>query len=286
MMRRDPFQAIADPNRRAILALIARESMNLNTVASHFKVSRPAISKHIKILRQCGLVEIRQKGRERYCEARLERLSEVVLWLEDYRSQWSTEIDTAPVSKPAEPAPAPIAEITVDAEQAAKAASVAAATVTAMEVEASQVNLDREVVEEYQASVVDVEAPATEISEVSEITVVKVADEVTTDAPAAGVAVKTGLVPWEEGYDETADALVEDTTEEVSLSADAVAAESPTVSVVSTEEVQEDEISMTPQPVPQPEPEITPPVPATTGTKPSRKKKSPPPADTLQGSLF
>ena len=65
-MRRDPFQAIADPTRRAIISMIARESLNLNSVAEKFNVSRPAISKHIKILTQCGLIEIRQKGRERF----------------------------------------------------------------------------------------------------------------------------------------------------------------------------------------------------------------------------
>ena len=69
MMRRDVFQAIADPTRREIISMIAHQSLNLNSVAEKFQQSRPAISKHIKILTECGLVEIKQQGRERYCEA-------------------------------------------------------------------------------------------------------------------------------------------------------------------------------------------------------------------------
>ena len=65
-MRRDVFQAIADPTRRAIINMIANQPMNLNMVAEQFDVSRPAISKHIKILTQCGLITINQQGRERY----------------------------------------------------------------------------------------------------------------------------------------------------------------------------------------------------------------------------
>ena len=66
-MRRDVFQAIADPTRRAIIALLATAPLNLNAVADKFEISRPAISKLIKILTECGLVTIRQDGRERYC---------------------------------------------------------------------------------------------------------------------------------------------------------------------------------------------------------------------------
>ncbi|MGY0040970.1 ArsR/SmtB family transcription factor [Pedobacter sp. NJ-S-72] len=71
-MRRDVFQAIADPTRREILNMIANQSLNLNAVADNFEISRPAISKHIKILTECGLVSIKQQGRERICEAKLE----------------------------------------------------------------------------------------------------------------------------------------------------------------------------------------------------------------------
>lgn len=87
-MRRDVFQAIADPNRRAILDLLAQESLTLNGIAEHFSISRPAISKHIKILVECGLVEIRQHGRERYCEARLDKLNEVTDWVSRYQQIW------------------------------------------------------------------------------------------------------------------------------------------------------------------------------------------------------
>jgi DNA-binding transcriptional ArsR family regulator len=91
--RRDVFQAIADPNRRAIIQLISREKLTLNGVADHFDISRPAISKHIKILTECGLITINQQGRERYCEARLEKLSEVADWVEAYKKFWETKLD-------------------------------------------------------------------------------------------------------------------------------------------------------------------------------------------------
>src|SRR6185312_12215674 len=92
-MRRDVFQAIADPNRRAIIMLLAHEKLTLNGVAEHFKVSRPAISKHIKILTECGLVRVEQRGRERYCEARPEKLDEVAEWVERYRKIWEDRFD-------------------------------------------------------------------------------------------------------------------------------------------------------------------------------------------------
>jgi DNA-binding transcriptional ArsR family regulator len=92
-MRRDVFQAIADPTRRAIINMIANQPMNLNAVAEHFDISRPAISKQIKILTQCGLVTIKQQGRERYCEARLQKLNEVSKWVEQYREFWNKKLD-------------------------------------------------------------------------------------------------------------------------------------------------------------------------------------------------
>lgn len=92
-MRRDVFQAIADPTRREIINLIAHKSLNLNAVAENFSVSRPAISKHIKILTECGLVEIKQQGRERFCEARLEKLNEVSDWIGQYRQFWNAKLD-------------------------------------------------------------------------------------------------------------------------------------------------------------------------------------------------
>lgn len=92
-LRRDVFQAIADPNRREILGLLANQTLTLNGVAEKFKISRPAVSKHIKILTECGLVNIKQEGRERYCEVRLEKLNEVSSWVEQYRKFWEEKLD-------------------------------------------------------------------------------------------------------------------------------------------------------------------------------------------------
>jgi len=92
-MRRDVFQAIADPTRREIIRILSGQSLNLNAVAENFEVSRPAISKHIKILTECGLVVIRQQGRERYCEANFKKLSEVSEWVDQYRVFWTKKLD-------------------------------------------------------------------------------------------------------------------------------------------------------------------------------------------------
>ena len=92
-MRRDVFQAIADPTRREIINIVARQSLNLNAVAENFKISRPAISRHIKILTECGLVVIKQEGRERYCEANLKSLNQVSQWIEQYRVFWTSKLD-------------------------------------------------------------------------------------------------------------------------------------------------------------------------------------------------
>jgi DNA-binding transcriptional ArsR family regulator len=89
--RRDVFQAIADPIRRDIIGLVARQAMNLNSIAENFPVSRPAISQHIKVLTECGLVIIRRQGRERYCEARLTPLGEVASWIEPFRQRWEEQ---------------------------------------------------------------------------------------------------------------------------------------------------------------------------------------------------
>lgn len=91
--RRDVFQAIADPTRRQIINLIAHKSMNLNAIAVNFDMSRPAISQHIKILTECGLISIKQQGRERYCEASLQQLSQVSSWIEQYRKLWDERFD-------------------------------------------------------------------------------------------------------------------------------------------------------------------------------------------------
>jgi DNA-binding transcriptional ArsR family regulator len=92
-MRRDVFQAIADPNRRAILSLLAQQRLTLNGVAENFRISRPAVSRHIKILKECGLVVVIPQGRERYCEARFGKLNEVSDWLEQYRQLWEQRFD-------------------------------------------------------------------------------------------------------------------------------------------------------------------------------------------------
>jgi DNA-binding transcriptional ArsR family regulator len=92
-MRRDAFQAIADPTRREIINMISLQSLNLNAVADKFPISRPAISKHIKILTECGLIVIKQKGRERYCEAKLQKLNEVSAWVEQYKQFWNAKLD-------------------------------------------------------------------------------------------------------------------------------------------------------------------------------------------------
>jgi DNA-binding transcriptional ArsR family regulator len=92
-MRRDVYQAIADPTRREILNLIVNDKLNLNAVAQRFDISRPAISRHIKILTECGLIIIRQKGRERYCEAHLEKLNQVSQWIEQYKTFWTGKLD-------------------------------------------------------------------------------------------------------------------------------------------------------------------------------------------------
>src|SRR3954467_2910540 len=92
-MRRDVFQAIADPTRREIINMVAHQSLNLNAVAEKFDISRPAISKHIKILTECGLIVINQQGRERYCEANLAPLREVSRWVKQYKVFWTTKLD-------------------------------------------------------------------------------------------------------------------------------------------------------------------------------------------------
>lgn len=92
-MRRDVFQAIADPNRRAILSLLAEKRMTLNGVAENFRISRPAVSRHIRILKECGLVVVIPQGRERYVEARFDKLNEVTDWVEKYRQVWEARFN-------------------------------------------------------------------------------------------------------------------------------------------------------------------------------------------------
>jgi len=87
--RRDVFHAIADPTRREIIQMISQQSLNLNAIAENFNVSRQAISVHIKVLTECGLVVVSQHGRERICEARLQKLREVSGWVDQYKKFWT-----------------------------------------------------------------------------------------------------------------------------------------------------------------------------------------------------
>ena len=87
-MRRDVFQAIADPTRRDIISLVARNSMTPNDVVASFDVSRQAISKHIKILMECGILMINQQGRERYYSIQPKKLAQVADWKEPFRMMW------------------------------------------------------------------------------------------------------------------------------------------------------------------------------------------------------
>lgn len=92
--RRDVFFAIADPTRREILDLLYTAPLNLNSIAAHFLISRPAISQHIKVLSECGLVTIRQHGRERVCSPEPAELRKVDRWLKGYRSFWAGRLDS------------------------------------------------------------------------------------------------------------------------------------------------------------------------------------------------
>ena len=92
-MRRDVFQALADPTRRAILTLLAVQALTMSQVAERFSTSRPAISKHVKILEECGLVRVEDQGRERLCHAELAPLQEVEAWLAPYRQFWASKLD-------------------------------------------------------------------------------------------------------------------------------------------------------------------------------------------------
>ena len=94
VMRRDVFQAIADPVRRDIISLLAEESLTINSVAEKFDVSRPAISKHLKILNECGIISFNQQGRERYCEIQPKNLIPAFLWIDQYRNLWEDRLDS------------------------------------------------------------------------------------------------------------------------------------------------------------------------------------------------
>ena len=91
--RRDVYQAIADPTRRAIINMIATQPLNITSIAEKFDVSQQAISLHVKILTDCGLITMKQRGRERFCEAHLGQLGEVATWVAQYRQHWESKLD-------------------------------------------------------------------------------------------------------------------------------------------------------------------------------------------------
>ena len=91
-MKRDIFQAIADPTRRAIIALIALQAMTPNALAENFHTTRQAVSKHLRILTECELVKQENKGREIYYSLEIEKMKEIDKWLEQYRKIWETRI--------------------------------------------------------------------------------------------------------------------------------------------------------------------------------------------------
>ncbi|MGD1845264.1 MAG: ArsR/SmtB family transcription factor [Salibacteraceae bacterium] len=93
-MRRDVYQAIADPVRRDIIDLLSKKPLTVNAVAVKFAISRPAISKHLKILHESGLIEFDQRGRERYCQIQTQHLIPAFLWLEQHKKQWEERIDS------------------------------------------------------------------------------------------------------------------------------------------------------------------------------------------------
>jgi DNA-binding transcriptional ArsR family regulator len=92
-MKRDIFQAIADPTRRAIIALVAMQAMTPNAIAEHFDTTRQAVSKHLRILTECELVQQEQKGREIYYSLEIEKMKEIDEWLEQYRQIWESRYE-------------------------------------------------------------------------------------------------------------------------------------------------------------------------------------------------
>lgn len=92
-MKRDIFQAIADPTRRAIIALIALQAMTPNAIAENFNTSRQAVSKHLRILTECEVVTPEQRGREIYYRLEIEKMKEIDQWLEQYRQIWESRYE-------------------------------------------------------------------------------------------------------------------------------------------------------------------------------------------------
>ena len=92
-MRRDVFQAIADPTRRAIITLIALQAMTPNTLAEHFDTTRQAVSKHLRVLTECELIKQEHQGREIYYKLEIEKMKEIDKWLNQIRNIWETQFN-------------------------------------------------------------------------------------------------------------------------------------------------------------------------------------------------
>ena len=92
-MRRDIFQAIADPTRRAIITLIAFQAMTPNAIAENFHTTRQAVSKHLRILTECELVKQEQQGREIYYSLEIEKMKEIDIWMKQFREIWETRFN-------------------------------------------------------------------------------------------------------------------------------------------------------------------------------------------------
>lgn len=92
-MRRDIFQAVADPTRRAILTLLAVQAMTPNALAEHFDSTRQTVSRHIKVLTECGVVDQQQSGREIYYHFNPQKMKEIDVWLENFRKTWESRFD-------------------------------------------------------------------------------------------------------------------------------------------------------------------------------------------------
>jgi DNA-binding transcriptional ArsR family regulator len=92
-MKRDIYQAIADPTRRAILTLLTIGAMTPNTIAAHFDSTRQGVSKHIQVLAKCGAIDQHQRGREIYYQLNINKMKEIDHWMEAFRKLWEIRFD-------------------------------------------------------------------------------------------------------------------------------------------------------------------------------------------------
>ncbi|WP_258101653.1 ArsR/SmtB family transcription factor [Marinoscillum pacificum] len=92
-MSRDVFVGVSDPTRRSIVHMLTVKSMRLNDLAENFEISRPAISKHVKVLEECGVIAIESRGRERICQIKPQALKELADWINQYKAFWNQSLD-------------------------------------------------------------------------------------------------------------------------------------------------------------------------------------------------